>query len=76
MMSSPNRLGRTHFAGAVEDVVEPLLARQQAPELVLLLGEPPQAVLDDDDRAVDDEAEVERAQAHQVAADTCLRPCR
>ncbi len=30
-------------------------------------AEPAQAVLDDDDRAIDDEAEVERAQAHQVA---------
>ena len=35
--------------------------------MVLPLGQSPQAVLDNDDGAVDDEAEVERAKAHQVA---------
>ena len=36
---------------------------------VLLLRETADAVLHDDDRAIDDDAEVERAEAHQVAAD-------
>ena len=42
------------------------------PELVLPLGQAAQAVLDDDDRAVDDQPEVDRAEAHQVAADPAL----
>jgi hypothetical protein len=53
--------------------VEPLLEREQAAlEAVLLFGEAAQAVLDDDHRAVDDQAEVDRAEAHQVAADAAL----
>ena len=48
------------------------VAVEQAPEAVLLLGEAADAVLDDDHRAVDDEPEVDRAEAHQVAADPAL----
>ena len=36
------------------------------------IAEAPHAVLHDDHRAVDDEAEVERAEAHQVARETPL----
>mgnify|MGYP003382669915 CR=1 FL=1 len=36
---------------------------------MLLLGETPNAVFHDDDRAIDDDAEVESTEAHQVAAD-------
>jgi cobalt-zinc-cadmium resistance protein CzcA len=39
---------------------------------VLLLGQPPQAVLDDDDGTVHDEAEVHGSQRHEVAADLAL----
>ena len=38
-------------------------------EPVLRFTEPAQAVLNDDDRAVDDQAEIERAKAHQIARD-------
>ncbi len=38
------------------------------PSCLLPLGETAEAVLDDDHRAVDDEAEVDGAEAHQVAA--------
>ena len=58
-------LGRPHRLQA-------LLGVEDAPELVLPLGQMPQAVLGDDDRPVDDQAEVERAKAHQVAADPRL----
>jgi hypothetical protein len=51
---------------------ETLLAGQQAAELALLFGEMAQAVLGDDDGAVDDQAEIERTQAHQVGADLPL----
>ena len=62
---------------AVEDDVEALAARQQpAAADAAALGRAAQAVLDDDDRAIDDEAEVERAEAHQVGADPGLAPCR
>ena len=46
------------------------------PEFPLLLGEVPQGVLGDDDRPVDDEAEVEGAKAHQVGADPSLDHAR
>ncbi len=36
---------------------------------MLALGQPAQGVLDDDHGPVDDQAEIERAQAHQVAGD-------
>ena len=39
---------------------------------MLRLGEPAQAILDDDDRAIDDQAEVERAEAHQVGRNPVL----
>ena len=39
-------------------------------------GEAAHAVLDHDDGAVDDDAEVDRAEAHQVAADAAFAPCR
>ena len=37
-----------------------------------MFGEPAQAVFDDDDRAIDDEAEIDCAEAHEVAADVEL----
>jgi hypothetical protein len=52
--------------------VQALLLRQHASAAALLLGKQPQAVFDDDDRAVDDDAEIDRAQAHQVCADLRL----
>ena len=50
--------------------MEPLAQREQSAFVVLTFGKPSHAVLDHDDRAIDDETEVERAQRHQVAGDT------
>ena len=55
------------FIGCRGRGIQPLLIVQHPAELVLQLAEPAQAVLDDDHCTVDDQAEVERAQAHQVA---------
>ena len=40
------------------------------------MRQPPHAVLDDDDGAVDDDAEIERAEAEEVAADAALDHAR
>jgi len=39
---------------------------KHSPEPVLLLAKPAEAVLNDDDRAVHDQPEVQRAKAHQI----------
>jgi hypothetical protein len=67
MMTTPNRLGLITSRVASNTVWKRSLPRQQAPQPVLLLADPAQAVLDDDHRAIDDQAEVQRAQAHQIA---------
>src|SRR5690606_11364238 len=61
--------GTAHFLGGGEGEFESLGAREQATEPVLRFAEAPQAVFNDDDRAVHDQSEVERAEAHQVARD-------
>ncbi len=76
MIASPNVLGRTTSLRRLEDRLEPLAQIEQPAALVLRLGQPAHAVLDDDHGAVDDEAEVDRAEAHQVAADARAAPCR
>ncbi len=55
------------------DRVEALVAAQHAAKCALALGKAPQAVLRDDHAAVDDQPEVERAQAHEVGADPELQ---
>src|SRR5438309_852069 len=52
-----------------EDDLEPFRRRQLPFQFVLPLAEQAQAVLDDDDGPVDDQAEVDRAEAQEVAAD-------
>ncbi len=68
MIASPKAVALRTCRLASKTTVEPLAEVERAAERVLALGEPPQAVLDDDHGAVDDEAEVDRAEAHQVAA--------
>src|SRR6185369_12025832 len=51
-----------------EGHVEALTHGERPPEGMLLLGETPQAVLDDDDGAVDDESKVDGTKAHEIAA--------
>ena len=60
------------FARAGQDGLESLGSREQPSAPVLLDRQQTQAVLDDDDRAVDDDAEIDGAQAHQVGADLVL----
>ena len=67
-----DQAGLEHFARGLEYRFEALAAVQQPPFLMLLHRHPAQAVLDDDHRAVHDQAEVQRAQAHQVGADLVL----
>ena len=57
------------LACRTEHDLESLGPRQKSPSLVLCLGELADAVLDDDDCAIHDDAEVERAEAHQIPAD-------
>ena len=68
----PEQGGLDDFRTGTRNQRETLIAGQQATELVLSLAEPAQAVLHDDDRAIDDQAEVQRAQAHQIGRDTVL----
>ena len=51
-------------------------AVRRAAERVLPLAEMADDVFHHHDRAIDDEAEVDRAEAHQVAAEMPLAPCR
>ncbi len=69
----PNRLGRMTSARRSAHDLEPLRERRgHAAVRALRDREPAQAVFDDDDGAVDDQAEVERAEAHEIAADPAL----
>ena len=63
----PEQGGADHFAGGGARQFEPFLSGQDAPQTMLGLTKATQAVLDDDDGAVDDQAEVQRPQAHQIA---------
>ena len=63
MMSSPKSVGLRTSTDASLTTSSTLVARALEPE-------PPLRVLDQDDRAVDDEAEVDRAERHQA----CRRP--
>ena len=58
------KAGTNHFVGSLEHQLQTFLESQLT--LVLGLGQAPDTVLDDDDRAVDDQAEVQRPQAHQI----------
>ena len=72
MIAWPKTVGWIISLAAAIDLVQPLRRDRAAARARAAFGEPPQAVLDDDDRAVDDQAEVDRAEAHQVAADPSL----
>jgi hypothetical protein len=60
------------LAGPGKDRLEPFRLAQRAAALMLLRREQAQAILDDDHDAIDDDAEVDRAQAHQIGADLVL----
>ena len=61
--------GLNHFPGGDPHLVEPFAPRQEASQGMLPLGQVAQAVLDNDHRAIHNEAKVDGTQAHQVAAD-------
>ena len=59
----------THLAGRLKGEGQPFVPGEQATQPALLLRVTPQAVLDDDDGTIDDEAEVERPEAHEIPGD-------
>jgi len=63
---------REHFACGGEDGMQALVQRQQTLLTMLAFGKAQDAVLNDDDCAIDDQAEVERTQTHQVGTDLRL----
>ncbi len=69
MMPTPKGLGRITSAVAVAASSKRSSAASARPRPALRFAEAAQAVLHDDHRAVDDEAEVECAETHQVAGD-------
>ena len=69
MMQTPKMVGLMTSRVASKTTSKRSPHGEQALAVMLLFREPAHAVLDDDDRAIDDDAEVERAQAHEVAAD-------
>ena len=56
------------MAGGADDV-ESFAKREQATQFTLAACQAAQTVLHNDDRAVDDDPEINRAEAHEVAAD-------
>ena len=61
--------GTDHLGGGSAYRGETFVVGQNAAEFTLLLGKMTQAVLGDDHGAIDDQAEIERAEAHEVGAD-------
>ncbi|MNJ21356.1 hypothetical protein D3C77_157060 [compost metagenome] len=59
----------TCLAGGVEHFMKALGAGQQATMMLLRVGQAANGVLDDHYRSIDDDAEVQGAEAHQVGAD-------
>ena len=55
------------LGGFASAIGQPLAEAEQSAFAVLPGGEPCNAVLDDDDRAIDDQSEVQCPEAHQVA---------
>ena len=62
-----------HFGRCAGGHFKTLFQRHLTPEFMLTFAKATQAVLDDDDRAVHDQAEVQRAQAHQVGRHATAR---
>ena len=62
----PEQAGAHHFRAGLGDQPEPLLAVEQPPHPVLRFAQPSQTVLDDDNRTIDDQTEIERAETHQI----------
>ena len=76
MMQTPKMLGLMTSRVASKTMSKRSPTREQALPMFLFFRQPADAIFHNDDRAVDDDAEVERAEAHQVGADFAARPCR
>ena len=72
MMPTPNSEGRITSVVASNTTSSRSRSRQRSGCRLVRQAQPAQAVLDDDHRAVDDQAEIERAEAHQIAE---MRDC-
>lgn len=59
--------GADHLGGGLGSELETLIAFEHAPQPQLRFAKAAQAVLHDDHRAIDDQTEIQRTQAHQVA---------
>ena len=64
--------GPGHFAGGTAHFRQPLCGQELSPQLMLFLRDVPQDVFDHHDGPIDNEAEVDRSEAHQIGADLCL----
>ena len=56
-----------HLARSNHHFVKPLLQTEQPVFMMLTLGQTAQAIFNDDDRAIDNQPEIECAEAHQIA---------
>ena len=56
-----------HLARRNHHFVKPLLQTEQPVFMMLTLGKTAQAIFNDDDRAIDNQTEIERAETHQIA---------
>ena len=63
---------RTHLLAGGEHGLRPFLDRERATKLVLPHAELAHDIFHDDDRAINDEAEINRAETHQIAGDAEL----
>src|SRR3546814_2048405 len=62
----PEQRRADHLLDRTRHLLESLAHVEYSPLMLLPLGHASQEVLDDDDRAIDDQPEVEGAQAHKV----------
>ena len=56
-----------HLLGGQHGLLQPLAQTEQSPLAMLSLSQTAQAVLDHYDRAIDDQAKIQRPQTHQVS---------
>lgn len=59
-----------HLLSRSDDRAETLGLGEPPPKGTLALGQMPESILCDDDGATDDEAKIERAETHQIGADS------
>ena len=58
-----------HFDGGGDHGVEAFVIGERSAQCMMAFGQAAQTVLRDDNRAIGDQAEIKRAQAHQIGAD-------